>query len=188
MIYPNGLSGSWAGPSYHSPISSTVAEDIQYVSDVLADAASLFCVDASKTFAVGMSNGGGFVGTLACDPLGSTLFTAFAAHSGAFYTDLGDGCTPSRKVVPMLEIHGTDDRTVRYEGGKGDGGMLPDVGEWVGRWAERNACEGKKEESMVDGSVTRVSWTCGGVEGVVQHWRVGGLGTWFPSSEDLWGW
>lgn len=35
-----------------------------------------------------MSNGRGFIGTLACDYKGSALFRALAAHSGSFYTDL----------------------------------------------------------------------------------------------------
>lgn len=79
-----------------------------------------------------MSNGGGFIGALACDPLGSTLFTALAAHSGAFYTDvtgLENRCRPA-KIVPVLEIHGAADKTVRYEGGQGDGGPLPSISSW----------------------------------------------------------
>jgi poly(3-hydroxybutyrate) depolymerase len=79
-----------------------------------------------------MSNGGGFIGTLACDPLGSTLFRAVAAHSGAFYTDANgphNGCKPA-KPMPMLEIHGVADKTVKYEGGEGDGGLQPAIAEW----------------------------------------------------------
>jgi poly(3-hydroxybutyrate) depolymerase len=79
-----------------------------------------------------MSNGGGWIGTLACDPVGSTLFTAFAAHSGAFYTDVNgpeNGCAPANKV-PMLEIHGASDKTVKYEGGQGDGGPEPPIADW----------------------------------------------------------
>lgn len=79
-----------------------------------------------------MSNGGGFIGTLACDPVGSTLFKAFAAHSGAFYTDVNEpnnGCAPA-KNVPLLEIHGAADKTVKYEGGQGDGGPQPPINDW----------------------------------------------------------
>jgi poly(3-hydroxybutyrate) depolymerase len=39
MVYPNGIDGSWAGPSYHDR--STVAEDI------IGDVKGLFCVDES---------------------------------------------------------------------------------------------------------------------------------------------
>jgi poly(3-hydroxybutyrate) depolymerase len=79
-----------------------------------------------------MSNGGGFIGTLACHPVGSTLFKAVAAHSGAFYTDLNgtkDVCAPA-KLIPILEIHGGADKTVKYAGGKGEGGQLPAVADW----------------------------------------------------------
>jgi poly(3-hydroxybutyrate) depolymerase len=79
-----------------------------------------------------MSNGGGFVGTLACDPSASMLFRAVAAHSGAFYTDVNgpdNGCAPS-KILPMLEVHGTDDKTVKYVGGEGDGGPQPAIPDW----------------------------------------------------------
>jgi poly(3-hydroxybutyrate) depolymerase len=79
-----------------------------------------------------MSNGGGFIGTLACDPVGSTLFSAVAAHSGAFYTDVNgpaNGCAPS-KMIPILEIHGATDKTVKYERGIGDGGPQPPIPSW----------------------------------------------------------
>jgi poly(3-hydroxybutyrate) depolymerase len=79
-----------------------------------------------------MSNGGGFIGTLACDPVGSTLFSALASHSGAFYTDVNgpnNGCAPAKKV-PTLEIHGAADKTVKYGGGQGDGGPQPAIADW----------------------------------------------------------
>jgi len=80
-----------------------------------------------------MSNGGGFVGTLACNRIGSTLFAAYAMHSGAFYTDVlgpDNGCDPARIPIPILEIHGGADKTVYYEGGQGDGGPEPPITEW----------------------------------------------------------
>jgi poly(3-hydroxybutyrate) depolymerase len=51
MIYPNGEGGSWAGPSYHN--GSTVAEDVQFVRDVIEDVKSEFCVDEDNVFGVG---------------------------------------------------------------------------------------------------------------------------------------
>jgi hypothetical protein len=51
MVYPNGLGGSWAGPTYHED--STVAEDVQFVADVINDVKSKSCVDEEKVFGVG---------------------------------------------------------------------------------------------------------------------------------------
>lgn len=90
-----------------------------------------------------MSNGGGFIGTLACDPRGSTLFKALAAHSGAFYTDVNgpeNGCAPV-KPVPLLEIHGAADKTVKYDGGQGDGGPQPPITSWYVSYPTRGIAE-----------------------------------------------
>jgi poly(3-hydroxybutyrate) depolymerase len=177
MVYPNGEGGSWADPTYHS--ATSIAEDIQFVADILTDIKSNLCVEEAKIFAVGMSNGGGFIGTLACDPRGSSLFAAFAAHSGAFYTDLAgpdNGCSPSKLPLSMLEIHGAADKTVQYTGGQGDGGPQPRIAEWVGWWATRNNCSDKRVEDLADQSAHHVSWTCGGVQGALQHYRIDKLG------------
>ncbi|KAF2870015.1 carbohydrate esterase family 1 protein [Massariosphaeria phaeospora] len=183
MIYPNGIDGSWAGPTYHT--GSSIAEDIQFVADVLADAKSKFCVDDTRIYATGISNGGGFINTLACSPLGSTLFTAYASHSGAFYTDVNgpeNGCAPAKKPVPMLEIHGAADRTVKYEGGEGDGGPQPAISEWLEWWAQRNGC-GERSEETLEGGVHRYEWACGGKKGVLQHYKVDDLGHCWADTE-----
>lgn len=51
MVYPNGIEGSWAGPTYHN--GSTVAEDVQFVEDLIADVKERVCVDDASVFAVG---------------------------------------------------------------------------------------------------------------------------------------
>jgi poly(3-hydroxybutyrate) depolymerase len=51
MIYPNGVGGSWAGPTYHD--GSTVAEDVTFAKDLIDDVKSRFCVDETKVFGAG---------------------------------------------------------------------------------------------------------------------------------------
>tara|TARA_R110002003_G_scaffold3_28_gene187 strand:+ start:4353 stop:4817 length:465 start_codon:yes stop_codon:yes gene_type:complete len=51
MVYPNGVGGSWAGPTYHT--GSTVAEDVQFVGDVVEDIKNQFCVDEARVFGAG---------------------------------------------------------------------------------------------------------------------------------------
>jgi poly(3-hydroxybutyrate) depolymerase len=51
MVYPNGIEGSWAGPTYHN--GSTVTEDIQYVADLIVDVKGRMCVEDGEVFAVG---------------------------------------------------------------------------------------------------------------------------------------
>lgn len=51
MVYPNGVGGSWAGPTYHT--GSTVAQDVQFVKDVIDAVRANFCVGESRMFAAG---------------------------------------------------------------------------------------------------------------------------------------
>jgi poly(3-hydroxybutyrate) depolymerase len=51
MVYPNGVGGSWAGPTYHT--GSTAAEDVQFVGDVVEDIKRQFCVDEARVFGAG---------------------------------------------------------------------------------------------------------------------------------------
>lgn len=154
----------------------SVAEDLQFVQDVISDISSKYQIDHTKIYATGFSNGGGFVGTIACSNVVSGLFAAFASVAGSFYTDINgpnNGCAPARSPLPILEIHGGDDETVFYDGGQGEGGVLPAIPTWLGYWADRNECVGGNTTAESDGGeVQHVSWTCGGVEGVLQHWKV----------------
>lgn len=79
-----------------------------------------------------MSNGGGFVNTIACSDVGGE-FAAFAPASGSYYTDnsgVDDGCKPARSPLPLLEIHGGSDDSVHYSGGVGEGGVEPAIPDW----------------------------------------------------------
>jgi poly(3-hydroxybutyrate) depolymerase len=103
---------------------------LQFVSDLIDDIKSKYSVDSNRIYATGLSNGAGFVGTIACSEVGGQ-FAALAPVAGSFYTDVnGTGCTPARSPLPILEIHGGSDQTVFYDGGEGEGGPLPAIPTW----------------------------------------------------------
>ncbi|KAI1266456.1 carbohydrate esterase family 1 protein [Xylariaceae sp. FL1019] len=183
MVYPNGVGGAWAGANY-SEVS--VTEDLQFVSDLLTALRNDYCVDDARVYATGISNGGGFVNTIACSTVGGE-FAAFAPASGSFYTDnagVTGGCSPARTPLPVLEIHGGIDASVNYTGGVGEGGVEPDIQTWLSWWAERNSCTGPAVEQSFDNDVQHYSWTCGDdVEGLLQHWKVDDMGHCWASTE-----
>ncbi|KAI0199314.1 carbohydrate esterase family 1 protein [Astrocystis sublimbata] len=181
MVYPDGIGGAWAGANY-SMVS--VEEDLQFVTDLLADLRSNYCVDDARIYATGISNGGGFVNAIACSDVGNE-FAAFAPASGAYYTDNAgvDGCKPARSPLPVLEIHGGDDQSVYYDGGEGEGGVEPAIPTWLDWWAERNACTSSKVDDSFDGDVHHTSWTCDNTEGVLQHWKIDDMGHCWASTE-----
>ena len=125
MVYPDGIGGAWAGANYSS---TTVDEDLQFTWDMLADIRANYCIDSARIYATGISNGGGFVGTLACNGTVGGEFAALAPIAGAFYTDNrgpDDGCEPARSPMPIMEFHGGADADVFYNGGPGvSGGLL----------------------------------------------------------------
>ena len=130
MVYPNGLGGAWAGANYSE---ATVEQDLQFVWDMLADIRANYCIDSARIYATGMSIGGGFVDTIACNDTVGGEFAAFAPAAGAFYTDNDDNyasCSPAREVTPMMEFHGGRDKDVMYAGGDGEGGSLPNISRW----------------------------------------------------------
>lgn len=90
-------------------------------------------MDSNRIYATGLSNGGGFVATLACDEEDGGIFAAFAPVAGSFYTDVdetSEDCNPARSPLPILEIHGGVDDTTFYDGGEGEGGLLPAISDW----------------------------------------------------------
>ena len=50
MVYPNGINGNWAGPSYHD---GPVEEDLKFVEDLLVRLKADFCVDESRIYGTG---------------------------------------------------------------------------------------------------------------------------------------
>ena len=152
-----------------------------FTTDLVNRVKTTFCIDESRVYAAGYSNGGGFVNTLACSAQHGGQFAAFASFAAALYTDVSGetGCSPARSPLPVFETHGSADGTIPYNGGVGRGGPLPAVPEWLGRWAARNKCTSSTMTDRGNG-VTDQSWTCAGVAGRLRHIRMQGQGHGYP--------
>lgn len=133
---------------------------------------STFCIDTTRIYAAGFSNGGGFVGTLACSAEHGKHFAAFGAVEGAFYTDATPdaNCQPARTPLPILEVHSSRDGLVYYQGGEGRGGPLPAIPDWLDWWAERNGC-GENMTSHIGEYSQHIKWDCDGDNDVLQHYK-----------------
>jgi poly(3-hydroxybutyrate) depolymerase len=146
---------------------------------------SAYCIDKSRIYASGKSNGGGFTGVLACDAEATKRIAAFAPVSGAFYLDANQqppACNPSRKPVPLMEFHGYRDTTICYKGGNNTRGnaQTSDIVTYVNDWARRNGFDAAANETTYrcsgDKKVTRHSW-----HDVVVHYNYTNLGHDWPS-------
>lgn len=120
--------------------------DVQFTTDILNEVASLYCINPSRITATGKSDGAGFNNVLACDPVPSRRFAAFAPVSGAYYIDTLP-CSPStvqipclahRSDIPIHAFHGGNDTTIAYLGGERKSECLPTIPHFIQQWAMRD--------------------------------------------------
>ena len=107
---------------------------------------SKFSVDASRVYAVGLSEGGFMSLRLGC-ALGDRI-AAIAAVGAAMPKTMI--CLPSRSV-PLVMINGTADPVVRYGGGTEENLRLTtlSVEDTAKAWAKINRCAEKPEHSTL---------------------------------------
>ncbi|KAI2605640.1 carbohydrate esterase family 1 protein [Hypoxylon sp. NC1633] len=149
------------------------SDDIKFTSDVLDAVTGELCVDEKRIFATGKSQGGGFVGRLACDPDMSRRIAAFAPVSGAYYikeVDKESECHPEivqvpcdagRANIPIMAFHGGADHTIEYHGDFRSNACLPDVSSWARQWALRDSLIGTPVNSSIAKSENGVAMSYG---------------------------
>lgn len=152
-------------------------DDVQFFNDLLDALGKQLCIDDSRIFVNGLSNGGGMADRLACDL--SLRIAAIGSVSGA-YPSLQMPCEPARPI-PLIAFHGTADTVVKYAG---DTRLLfPAVEDWAAEWAKRNSCTmGPVEGFKKDDVIERVWSACAG-NADVQFYRIEEGGHTWPGSE-----
>ncbi|KAI7222693.1 putative ferulic acid esterase [Hortaea werneckii] len=196
-VYVTGVNrGFVSNPGWGVPGSANAnVDDIGFIKKLVDYLTSNYCVDTGRIFATGHSNGGGFCNVMACDPVLSVTFAAFAPASGAFYTGATSGnpetvepvntptqpqCSPGRNNVPMLEFHGTNDGTINYSGGPRNGRILPTLPHWSTAWSVRQGYGITNYTSnlpSLNSAMTVTKYEFGGDAGqlgIVTHYRLGG--------------
>jgi polyhydroxybutyrate depolymerase len=112
---------------------STV-DDVAYLNAVLDDAQRNYNVDKHRIYLMGHSNGGFMAHRMACDS--TARLAAIVAFAGDVWKDASK-CNPSAPIA-VLQIHGTADSMVPYQGSSDE----PSAPDSVGTWAAKNHCTG----------------------------------------------
>jgi polyhydroxybutyrate depolymerase len=157
-------------------------DDVAFISAVVDDIEAHYPVDARRVYVTGFSNGAMMTYRLACALAGR--LAAVASVSGALDYD---GCAPSRPV-PFLEIHGTADANVPYNGGKGlpEARRFPSqrdridtsVADSVGFWVKADGCPAQPA-TYASGSLVRTTFApCAEGSEVVLDTINGGVHAW----------
>ncbi len=177
LVYPQGTidSGGKLGWSTYGRFDPKV-NDVLFFSDLLNALQKQLCIDATRIYATGISNGGGMTNLLACQMAGR--IAAVAEVSAAIYTIPG-GCHPTRPV-PYLEFHGTSDPLVHYNGGKVVG--FAPIMQTMQSWATLNGCTSGPTTFFQQADVTGFQWSGCKNGAIVQHYRISGGGHTWPGA------
>jgi poly(3-hydroxybutyrate) depolymerase len=115
VVYPNGVSNSW---------DITANRDVTFILALIDTINAQYKIDRSRVYATGMSMGGYMSHRLGCAAAG--VIAAIAPVSGL---NASYNCAPVRPM-PVLQIHGTADSTVKYSG----------VAATISGWVFKNGC------------------------------------------------
>jgi polyhydroxybutyrate depolymerase len=145
--YPGG-GGQGRGQQPSESRRPVPADDISFFNQMLDQLGTKFSVDASRIYAVGLSEGGFMSLRLGC-ALGDR-FAGVAAVGAAMPKTMI--CLPSRPV-PVAMINGTSDPVVPYGGGTEHNLDLAviSVEDSAKAWAKIDRCEEKPEHSKLSG-------------------------------------
>ncbi|MEZ4307243.1 MAG: PHB depolymerase family esterase [Polyangiaceae bacterium] len=143
VAYPAGLIASWNAGVCCGSAASTGLDDVGFVSALIDELASQYCVDPKRVFVTGMSNGGFLSNRLGCEL--ADKIAAIAPVAGVIGVP-EEECAPSRKM-PVMHFHGTSDLLVPYDGNPFIGYIS--VAESVGRWRKIAGC-GASEQTVYD--------------------------------------
>ena len=159
VVYPSGTGRdpflTWNAGMFNG---NRQVNDVEFISRLLDDLATVIHVDPKRTYACGMSNGG-----MMCYRLAAELSDRIAAIAPVAGTMAMDETKPNRPV-PVIHFHGSNDKIVPFDAplGKVPSFLkLKGVEESVQTWVKLNGCDKnpKMETISQDNDATKVTRT-----------------------------
>lgn len=160
VVYPYGVASSWNAGACCGTAWLDAVDDVAFVGDLLDRVEADWCVDPSRVFATGMSNGGFLSHRLGCEL--SDRVAAIAPVAGVLGVP---DCSPARPV-PVLHVHGTEDPLVPWGGGTP---LLPwdvgpvqfiSVGDSIAAWRAIDGCGPASQPTYAKGDASCQAWSC----------------------------
>jgi polyhydroxybutyrate depolymerase len=130
------------------------ADDVGFVRKLLNEVLDALCIDETRVYATGLSNGAGMATTLGCE-LGERL-AAIAPVAGVNLT----GACADDDQIAVLAVHGDADEAIHYDGNYLLGFEFgnPSVPDRMHQWARRNGCEPDPDVDEPADGVERSTW------------------------------
>ena len=143
VCYPRGTEDDYGnrfwnvGYDFHP---NETVDDVDFLVQLANYLQKKHDLSSENIFATGMSNGGEMCYMLACEA--STTFKAVTSVAGMMLQNIMDSCN-SENLIPIFEIHGTNDDVNIYNGdpnGLGEWGPYPSIPETINYWSNLNNC------------------------------------------------
>jgi polyhydroxybutyrate depolymerase len=154
-------------------------DDVGRIRTLLPQAEQAACADPARIYATGVSNGGGFSARLGCELAGT--IAAVAPVAGG-YKAL-DPCPDGRRTS-VLEIHGTSDHVVPYNGKPPD--YKGAVSGFLAGWVRRDGCDAKATHTRPEKNVVRFTHADCDSGLAVEHLRLTGTDHGWPGADPPW--
>ena len=183
LVHPEGT--TFIGDQFWNvgfPGLSSTIDDVGFTEALIDELATLYAIDLDRVYATGMSNGGFMSFLLACQL--SEKIAAVASVTGSMTQDTFDDCN-AQHPIPVLQIHGTDDGVVLYNGNN----LSIPIADVISYWVDYNNCETTPTTTTLpdvdvsDGSTVEHSVYEDGDNGITtEHMKVIGGGHTWPGS------
>jgi polyhydroxybutyrate depolymerase len=132
---------------------ASFGDDTAFASALIEQLVDSDGIDRNRVYVTGPSNGGMMTLRLACER--ASEVAAFAVVAGAFPEGYMSRCQPA-VPVPIMIIHGSEDRFIRTEGGTipkgrraGEGGTVVPQRDTVEFWRKHDGCESQPETTSL---------------------------------------
>jgi polyhydroxybutyrate depolymerase len=181
LVHPNGTPDGF-GIMHWNTFGTSNVDDVGFLSALIDTISVNYHVNPDRIYSTGMSNGGFMSFSLACEL--SHRIAAIASVTGTMIPARLASCNPERPV-PVMQIHGTADGTVPYNGSP----FFVPVQTLLNYWINHNNCTATPIITEVpdidpdDGCTAENHLYPGGDNGsVVEHYKVLGGGHSWPGA------
>ncbi len=167
VAYPNGMGGrfgrmkkrrTWNAGHCCGPAQKRNSSDVLFIQKVIDDIQLKFSIDSRRIYVTGMSNGAMMAYRLACEI--PDRIAAIIPVSGTIEVGNCDGA----KDIPVLHIHGDQDKNVPFGGGKGShtvsGIMHTSVNDTMNLITRPRQCTAPDQKNL-NNNVQLLSYNCG---------------------------
>ena len=179
VVHPMGTIDLVGNAHWNVGWGTSSVDDVGFTSALIDSLSAAFNINQDRIYSTGMSNGGFMSYYLACEL--SDRIAAIASVTGSMNVNELGPCNPQHQT-PVMEIHGTADPTVAYDGNI----LFAPIPTVISYWVDYNNCSTPADITELpdidpnDGCTAEHHVYINGTNGAtVEHYKIiGGVHAW----------